>query len=56
MDKLQAISLGQGMGPRAEKLINLACEEGGWVALQNCHLARSWMGSLELIVLDLVEN
>jgi dynein heavy chain len=44
------------MGPRAEKLIRLACVEGGWVALQNCHLARSWMGSLELIVLELVET
>ena len=54
-DKLQAISLGQGMGPRASKLIDIAKQEGGWVALQNCHLAKSWMGSLELIVLDFQE-
>jgi dynein heavy chain len=56
MEKLFPISLGQGMGPRAEKLIVTAMREGQWVLLQNCHLARSWMGKLELIVLDFVEN
>jgi dynein heavy chain len=44
------------MGPRAEKLINTAMVEGHWVTLQNCHLARSWMGNLELIVLDFPEK
>lgn len=56
MEKLFPISLGQGMGPRAEKLIVTAMAEGHWVLLQNCHLARSWMSKLELIVLDFVEN
>lgn len=56
MEKLFPISLGQGMGPRAEKLINTAMAEGQWVSLQNCHLAKSWMGALELIVLDFVEK
>lgn len=55
-EKLFQIALGQGMGPRAEKLINQACVEGQWVSLQNCHLARSWMSSLELIVLNFVEK
>jgi len=44
------------MGPRAEKLINTAMQEGHWVTLQNCHLAKSWMNRLELIVLNFVEQ
>lgn len=33
LEKLDTISLGQGMGPRAEKLINNAMIEGNWVSL-----------------------
>lgn len=50
-DKLNVISLGQGQGPKAEALIKASKKNGEWVMLQNCHLAKSWMPSLENIVI-----
>lgn len=44
------VSLGQGQGPKAEKLLELGMERGMWVCLQNCHLSQSWMPALERIV------
>ena len=38
-----------GQGPVAEKLMNHAKTNGGWVFLQNCHLAKSFMPRLEEI-------
>uniref|UniRef100_A0A1B0B0B8 Dynein heavy chain 3, axonemal n=1 Tax=Glossina palpalis gambiensis TaxID=67801 RepID=A0A1B0B0B8_9MUSC len=51
-DKTKTISLGQGQGPRAEKMILEANRYGQWVVLQNCHVAVSWMGELERICSD----
>ena len=48
--KLQVISMGQGQGPKAQAAIEDARQMGSWVLLQNCHLAPSFMPTLESIV------
>lgn len=54
--RIESISLGQGQGPKAERLIRDSMQKGGWVILQNCHLAISWMSELERMVEELNEG
>lgn len=51
--KLLPISLGQGQGRRAAGLINKGKEEGLWILLENCHLAKTWMPELDKIIQDI---
>lgn len=48
--KIRMLSLGQGQGPKALKMIEEASQKGYWVLLQNCHLYISWLNELERIV------
>ncbi|KAK3925188.1 Dynein heavy chain 7, axonemal [Frankliniella fusca] len=48
-NKFASISLGQGQGPIAAAMIKEAQAAGGWVCLQNCHVAESFMTPLEKI-------
>merc|ERR1740138_758930 len=54
--KINPISLGQGQGPKAIAGIKEGGENGKWVLLQNCHLAPSFMGTLETLVEKLDDN
>jgi dynein heavy chain, axonemal len=53
---LTSTSLGQGQNKLATKLIIEGQKEGNWVLLQNCHLYKSWMPSLEGICGQMKEN
>ena len=48
--------MGQGQEPVAESAMDLAASEGHWVILQNIHLVKSWLVSLEKKMEQLSEN
>jgi dynein heavy chain len=50
------LSLGQGQGDIAAELIKTGRRNGEWVCLQNCHLAISWMTTLERIQEQQIES
>ncbi|CBH10362.1 dynein heavy chain, putative [Trypanosoma brucei gambiense DAL972] len=50
IQKLRPISLGQGQGEEAMKLVEVGVGRGHWVLLQNCHLLTTWMKELEKVI------
>jgi len=52
--KMEPLSLGDGQGPKAEAALDRAISTGGWVILQNCHLAAKFMPTLEKRVDEIV--
>ncbi|OHT01787.1 Dynein heavy chain family protein [Tritrichomonas foetus] len=54
--KLSILSLGQGRGPAASKLIKKAKLSGHWVFLQNCHLCPSFLPALEQKIQKMSRN
>ena len=55
-ERLKIMSLGSGQGVHAARLVTQGQIDGDWVFLQNCHLYKSWMPQLEILVSQLVEN
>lgn len=44
------VSLGKGQAKKAKEMLNEVKINGGWIVLQNCHLAASFLPELEQIV------
>ncbi|XP_076625371.1 dynein beta chain, ciliary [Colletes latitarsis] len=50
------VSLGQGQEVLAEAAMSISADEGHWVILQNIHLVRKWLPTLEKKMEQLSEN
>lgn len=46
-EDISIISLGQGQGPPSIRAIDMSTKDGKWVILQNCHLGKSFLPTLE---------
>eukprot|EP00397_Hematodinium_sp_SG-2012_P000518 GEMP01000519.1.p1 GENE.GEMP01000519.1~~GEMP01000519.1.p1 ORF type:complete len:2135 (+),score=506.58 GEMP01000519.1:523-6405(+) len=53
---LHIVSLGQGQGQKATRLIHDTMDIGRWALLQNCHLVKSWLPKLEQLVVNVSED
>ncbi|OXB70415.1 UNVERIFIED_CONTAM: hypothetical protein H355_012306, partial [Colinus virginianus] len=51
-----AVALGQGQAAKAEKLIRDGARHGFWVFLANCHLALSWLPTLEKVIEEVIDS
>merc|ERR1712054_349471 len=54
--ELRFVSLGHGQGEKACQVIDDCIQRGNWVLLQNCHLAQSWLPSLDRYILRALVN
>ncbi|KAL8274807.1 hypothetical protein Esti_001282 [Eimeria stiedai] len=52
-NKFVTVAMGEGQGPKAVSAICSSAETGQWVLLQNCHLGRSFLKQLSILVSDL---
>eukprot|EP00965_Chrysotila_dentata_P103920 3431703-Pleurochrysis_carterae.AAC.1 len=55
-ENLKLVSLGQGQGPIAERLMSEGAAAGHWVCLQNCHLAVSWLPKLDRLLEEMRDS
>lgn len=55
-EQVHIISLGQGQDKIAIKKVTESLKDGSWVMLQNCHLYKSFMPTLENQVLEINES
>lgn len=54
--KFESLSLGQGQGQKAVNEIKKAQQNQTWVVLQNCHLAPSFMPTLDGLIEEIVRD